>query len=478
MIGVQLTSDTCDSGEKTLDTLNEKEQHNNDTHRMSQAAWASALVKYAGVSKADVRDLAAKLDTLPVPQPEAVSFLSHDLLEDLGVTAAADRANVILAAARAPAPETDSHREDDDRAVAALQVNAPASYSEETAEVRVTRCSPPDGRFAWIDVSGQDVPSNPKSEAFFASAFAAQCCKVQAELHPTAAPLDKCAADKKELWSVVFAQKPLPFLLKDRATRSGALVLRICTLGVDSGGGSNEVTMSSLTNRLIVYVNADTKKIATMHRADTKTLAHLRETLGEAVNGEAAGAEPEEDAADFASTLVSIFMCFLSEFVLALDESKALLDYCEQNIMDNKRAKEFLDQLHHLSRRASVYQRMLELNERVIKDACDYFDVEGEAVVLQPRWEALREECQALSDRSLNALNLIISLSGYRTSDAVAVLTKISGARAPATFIAGYYGQNWERLPEIAYTYGYFVSTLVQIVVFVAMLLYLKSKGL
>jgi hypothetical protein len=452
--------------------------------------WASALIKHVGVKKSEALVLAQSLGSLPLPGPEALTFLSHELLVDLGISSPADRARVMLAAARSPPPEStdEERRDDDERAINALAVEAPASLQTDTSQVKRFIMSR-EGAYEWTDVAGQDVSSGDGlTPEFQNSVFLATLDVVQQSVHPgTLAVGSIPETDHSSLWSAIYAKKPLPFLLKDRATRNGAILLRICTLDVDPDS-EEEVSLTSLTNRLMIFVNPTERKIATVHRVDTRTVAHLRDRFASqqaerAAAAAAAAARGEEVAAlenepDFAATLVSIFMCFQSEFVLALDQSKVLLDEVEQNIMDAKNSKALLVRLHHLSRRASVYMRMLELSERVVRDACDFFDVEGDAGVLEPRWVSLREECQSLMDRSVNSLNLVISLAGYRTSDAVSVLAKISGALTPATFIAGYYGTNWDLFPELRWEYSYFVFVLVQICIVVGMLLFLKTKGL
>lgn len=491
----------------------------------TRSAWSNALMKYADMDKEQAKALGKKLGVLPLPGPESLTFISHDILVDLGIEDAGAIARVLLAAARSPAPETDysERREDDERAIASMEFDTDADTSivhinsftqkGETKSPASPTSPSSSKKFTWTDVVGQDVAAPDAgaiTDEFKQSKFLAACKKLQNAVHPGSLPVEEIPkGDRKSLWSILYQKKPLPCLLKDqdRKKRRGSIILRVCTLGVnpdvngDEDGNGTEVTMTSLTNRLMLFVDADSNKIATVHRVDNRALHHLRDSFAPtpASGDEAAAAageqemteqkqaevagnpEDDEEQTDddtFKSTLVSIFMCFQSEFLLALDECKGWLDESEQNIMDRKLAKSILYRLHNISRRASVYVRMIELSERVVRDACDYFDVEGEATVLEPRWSQLRDECNALNDRSLNALNLVIALAGYRTSDAVTVLTKISGALTPIALMTGYYGMNFEVLPELKYKYSYFIFSIAVITIVVFMLFFLKRHGL
>ena len=62
--------------------------------------------------------------------------------------------------------------------------------------------------------------------------------------------------------------------------------------------------------------------------------------------------------------------------------------------------------------------------------------------------ESLREVLASVADLYLSAV-------GTRQNEVMKVLTVISTVFLPLTFIAGVYGMNFERMPELAWTYGY-----------------------
>lgn len=60
-------------------------------------------------------------------------------------------------------------------------------------------------------------------------------------------------------------------------------------------------------------------------------------------------------------------------------------------------------------------------------------------------------------DSLTQALNLTMSMVSHRTSRAMTKLTILSTIFLPLTFICGVYGMNFEHLPELKWSYGYFM---------------------
>lgn len=75
------------------------------------------------------------------------------------------------------------------------------------------------------------------------------------------------------------------------------------------------------------------------------------------------------------------------------------------------------------------------------------------------------------------ALDSYLSVVSNRTNDIMKVLTIFSAIMLPLTFIAGLYGMNFDNIPELHTTYGYFVVLGVMVLVGVGMLMFFWRKG-
>jgi magnesium transporter len=70
-----------------------------------------------------------------------------------------------------------------------------------------------------------------------------------------------------------------------------------------------------------------------------------------------------------------------------------------------------------------------------------------------------------------------LSAVSNRTNEVMRVLTIMSSVFIPLTFIAGIYGMNFERMPELAMPYAYPAVWVVMAVTTLFMLYYFKRKG-
>ncbi|EPY27485.1 cation transporter [Strigomonas culicis] len=250
-----------------------------------------------------------------------------------------------------------------------------------------------------------------------------------------------------------------------------------------------------LTNRWIVIIDLHQHIIITIHRIDTHSMAMLRSQWSDIMR-----------SADvsFQEFLLKIIDDAISTYQLSLDVHADLLDRCESKLFvaeasldkrpttavggtyagdlrilhhfSGSSRSPFLCQildsnnsapidkgqmnsfLHHLHRRTSVQHRMLNLNQLVLSQAFTTLRLCSKELATQ-----LCGSCIELSDRALEIrddakvlLDLHLSLQTFRTSELMAVLTKVSMFFTPCTFLAGVYGMNFQHnFPEITWEYGY-----------------------
>lgn len=74
-------------------------------------------------------------------------------------------------------------------------------------------------------------------------------------------------------------------------------------------------------------------------------------------------------------------------------------------------------------------------------------------------------------------LNTYLTLVANRTNDVMKVLTIMASIFIPLTFMAGIYGMNFERMPELAWPWGYPALLVAMAAVGAGMLVYFRRKG-
>jgi magnesium transporter len=70
-----------------------------------------------------------------------------------------------------------------------------------------------------------------------------------------------------------------------------------------------------------------------------------------------------------------------------------------------------------------------------------------------------------------------ISINSYRMNNIMKTLTVITTIFMPLTFIAGVYGMNFDRIPELHWSLGYYAVLILMLTIGVSMYLWFKKKG-
>lgn len=95
----------------------------------------------------------------------------------------------------------------------------------------------------------------------------------------------------------------------------------------------------------------------------------------------------------------------------------------------------------------------------------------------------LQDQCtQLIEDIDLclveleSGVNLFFSMQGHRTNQIVQTLTIVSTIFIPLTFLAGIYGMNFDRIPELKAHNGYFILLGVMSLITIGLLLLFKRR--
>jgi magnesium transporter len=73
--------------------------------------------------------------------------------------------------------------------------------------------------------------------------------------------------------------------------------------------------------------------------------------------------------------------------------------------------------------------------------------------------------------------NLYYATQGQRMNEIMKILTVVSAIFIPLTFIAGVYGMNFTHMPELQYTYGYYVVISGMFLMGISLLIFFWKRG-
>jgi magnesium transporter len=131
-----------------------------------------------------------------------------------------------------------------------------------------------------------------------------------------------------------------------------------------------------------------------------------------------------------------------------------------------------------LLRRNSLHQR--EILFRLSKG--EFSEIPKQAI---PFYRDVYDHYARVTDRTdgyregvTSALDAYFSMQSSRMNEVMKTLTLISTVMLPLTFIAGIYGMNFERMPELKWVHGYPFALGLMGAVAIAILVYFRRKGL
>jgi magnesium transporter len=91
--------------------------------------------------------------------------------------------------------------------------------------------------------------------------------------------------------------------------------------------------------------------------------------------------------------------------------------------------------------------------------------------------ESVLEEIDANKQILDGMTNLYYAAQGQRMNEIMKILTVVSAIFIPLTFIAGVYGMNFVHMPELQYTYGYYVVMAGMFLMGISLLVFFWKRG-
>lgn len=88
----------------------------------------------------------------------------------------------------------------------------------------------------------------------------------------------------------------------------------------------------------------------------------------------------------------------------------------------------------------------------------------------------LIDSCDMILASLESSTNLFFSMQGHRMNQVMKTLTIVATIFIPLTFIAGIYGMNFSKMPELEWKYGYFGIWMIIILIFFGMVFYFRKK--
>ncbi|WP_196884861.1 magnesium/cobalt transporter CorA [Aureivirga sp. CE67] len=172
--------------------------------------------------------------------------------------------------------------------------------------------------------------------------------------------------------------------------------------------------------------------------------------------------------------IIDEYFGVIDKFHDSLEELESkIFNMCEEEslilIQDNKKY------IIHLRRaifpiREEIFVLMKHASDLITSKTLNYFhDIYEHIYFHMESLENIREINAGLKDLYLSKINL-------RMNQIMQTLTIFASIFIPLTFISGFYGMNFENMPELTWKYGYFATIAVMIITCVLLLIYFRRR--
>jgi len=180
-----------------------------------------------------------------------------------------------------------------------------------------------------------------------------------------------------------------------------------------------------------------------------------------------------------------IFNQAFDTFRGVLTDLESQINEFEEKIFSPKKFKNVVKEGFILKRKLAAYKKVLKLSEEILKDIAIQFpefsiELMNTREVIERKYfysEELLETITVLLNLNVSIASQRTNEGSFKTNEVMRLLTVISLFFLPLNFIVGFYGMNFENMPELKWTLGYPAIIGVMILVTVGIFIWLRSAG-
>ena len=181
-----------------------------------------------------------------------------------------------------------------------------------------------------------------------------------------------------------------------------------------------------------------------------------------------------------AHTLLDLLV---DHYAPVIEELRAELEELEEDVLARESAqKKLVNELLHVRGDFTKLRTII----RPQRDVIDRL-ARGDSKLIRPKllpyFRDLRDNLVRLEDtaasyheRLMMAFDIYLNKAAFEANEGIKFLTALTAVTLPAVMVGGWYGMNFEHMPELKSPHGYLYACLLTLVSTIAMVIYLKRK--
>ena len=214
--------------------------------------------------------------------------------------------------------------------------------------------------------------------------------------------------------------------------------------------------------------------LVTFHRTPLRSVSTLSDRL--AKNAGPGPRGPDRLAHSLLDLLVDNYAPMLAELHGELEEIEEIV---LGQTSDKKLVSELLQVRGDFTKLRQIVRPQRDVIDRLARG-----DSKMIRTSLLPYYRDLRDNLARLEEtvtgyheRLMMAFDIYLNKAAFEASEGIKFLTAVTAVTLPAVLVGGWYGMNFEHMPELRSPHGYFYACLFTLITTLVMTVYLKKKN-
>ncbi len=185
-------------------------------------------------------------------------------------------------------------------------------------------------------------------------------------------------------------------------------------------------------------------------------------------------------------TLEKLVCSFFEELIAGdnkeLEESEQEINRLEETVLKNKADRNFnmnlLNMKKELLTLRGYYEQLIDISEALRENENEIFDAESLRVfqIFTDKTVRLKENVDLFRDSVVHLWDAYQAYLDMRLNQTMKVFTLLTTIFYPMTVIVGWYGMNFDFMPELHWKYGYIYVMLLSVAVVLCLYFWFKKK--
>lgn len=185
-------------------------------------------------------------------------------------------------------------------------------------------------------------------------------------------------------------------------------------------------------------------------------------------------------------TLEKLIYAFLESLITGdnkvLEDTEFEINQMEEFVLRDKAGKDFNMELLHKKKELLIlrnyYEQLIDIGEALGENENELFDREDLRYfkIFTDKAERLRENVDLLRDSVVHLRDAYQAYLDLKLNETMKIFTVLTAVFYPLTLIVGWYGMNFESMPEYRWRYGYLFVILLSVGVVGALAALFKRK--